>query len=220
MRTFYILAAIGLLSFTASMARAQLPGLADRTLDGAARADVNADDRASEAVNIERGRLSGSSDPAAHISTNPNASNLDASAREAANQPRANADGNVGIAGNSQAQVSDPNRWRYVRHNNQWWYYSPNNTWMYHRDNIWNNYDAATYSQPRYSTGYRGYGNDPYNRGYGNSQYNRRYNYNPGVRARGNVNARGAMNGGPVNNVVPGAGVDAGVGAGLGIRGR
>ncbi len=105
MRTFYTLATIGLLSFTASMARAQLPGLADRTLDGAARADVNADDRASEAVNIERGRLSGSSDPAAHISTNPNAANLDASAREAANLPRANADGNVGIAGNTGANA-------------------------------------------------------------------------------------------------------------------
>jgi hypothetical protein len=210
MRTFYTLATIGLLSVTASAARAQLPGSADRALEGAARADVNADDRASEAVNIERGRLSRSSDPAAHVSTNPNAANLDANARAAANVPRANADGIVGIAGDPP--VADPNRWRYVRHNNQWWYYSPNNTWMYHRDNIWNNYNATTYTQPQYSTGYRGYGNNQYT--------NRRYNYSPGVRARANVNAGGAINGGPVNNVLPGAGVGAGVGAGLGVRGR
>ncbi len=47
-------------------------------------------------------------------------------------------------------------RWRYKYHNNQWWYYTPNNAWMYHRNSQWNNYDAATYSNPRYQTGYRG----------------------------------------------------------------
>ncbi|HEY2841450.1 MAG TPA: hypothetical protein VGJ26_19990 [Pirellulales bacterium] len=197
MRVFYSLAAVALTMLGASVARAQDPVRA-----GVARAAENMDDRAREASGLEQDRLNLSTDPNQHLIANPNSARLDANARAAANLPRGNVNGNVGAGAN--AQITDPNRWRYVRHNDQWWYYTPNNTWMYHHNNAWRNYDAATYVHPRYSMGYRGY-NNPYN--------NRRYNYAPGVRVQGTVNGGAAVNRTPAttvpNTIPPAAGIRA-----------
>lgn len=201
MRASYALAAIALLTFAATTARAQISNALDRARDGAARAGENSDDRANVAADIERGRLNLSADPAAHLEANPNTANLGANARIDANLPPPAVNSNVA----APAPVVDPNRWRYVRHNNQWWYYTPSNTWMYHRDNVWNNYNAATYVEPRYTTGYRGYN---YQRN------NRRYNYIPEVRARANVNGVGAQG----RVISPGSGVGASGGAIVGPR--
>ncbi len=69
------------------------------------------------------------------------------------------ADTNPNAAARQNARnntIAAADRWRYVRHDNQWWYYTPRNSWMYYRNNNWSAYDPATYTNPRYSTGYRG----------------------------------------------------------------
>lgn len=64
---------------------------------------------------------------------------------------------NAAARQNARANATATNdNWRMTRHNNQWWYYTPQNTWQYYRNNTWNAYDPATYTSPRYQTGYRG----------------------------------------------------------------
>jgi len=74
---------------------------------------------------------------------------------------------------------SADNRWRYKWHNDQWWYYMPNKEWMIHRDGAWVRYNAATYTSPRRSTGYRGVDNNRYDNSYDNRGYNQPYNNQP-----------------------------------------
>jgi hypothetical protein len=95
-------------------------------------------------------------------------------------------------------------RWRFTRHNNQWWYYTPQNTWMYHHNNVWNAYDRATYTAPRYETGYRGNSN----RRMFNRQPQTAAPYSNGSRAGNAGSDLGAAIGGTAN-----AGANEGAGA-------
>ncbi|HVU86448.1 MAG TPA: hypothetical protein VHD36_03960 [Pirellulales bacterium] len=104
------------------------------------------------------------------------------------------ADVNPDAAARQDARINNADRWRYVNHRNQWWYYTPQNSWMYYRNNHWTAYDPATYSNPRYTTGYRG-----------NRFYNRR-NYVPSqnVAPMGPAAQNGANLGADIGNTAAG----------------
>jgi hypothetical protein len=105
--------------------------------------------------------------------------------------------------------IADADRWRYTYHKNQWWYYTPKQSWMHYRNNNWSNYDPATYTNPRYTTGYRGYrvprrqAIAPFSNGSAAGNFGSRLGADVGAAANGGVGENeGAALGGAIGNTV------------------